>query len=141
MATADLSRLHSRNLDARAVNLYRATRTVDVLAAVEYWGWWLAELESDGADPATAEPSIALAGCHLNDAIEEIERRQRLRSRTGAPPWPDRWRSALPDARIVKDALDIPAYYVLLSPPMWPERRGKGWVVRCDLPSHPGQDA
>ncbi|CAA9547545.1 MAG: hypothetical protein AVDCRST_MAG43-785 [uncultured Thermomicrobiales bacterium] len=123
---------------SQSVNLYRAAPTADVLAAIEYWSWWLAELSTDSTDPDIQASSLAFAQFHLSEAVSELERRKRLRAQPTAPPWPKGWRSALPDAQRVKDHLDLLAYYRLLG--IVPERAGPHWIVPCDLPSHPGPD-
>src|SRR5688500_14578939 len=91
---------------SRSISLYRAEPTAAVLAAIEYWSWWLAELSTDVSDSGLQASSIAFAEFHLSEAVSELERRVRLRTHPAAPPWPSGWRSALPDAQHVKEHLD-----------------------------------
>jgi hypothetical protein len=125
-------------------NLYREERTFSVLRSIEYWRWTLAELATDLAaanddeDQRVLAESVVFATYHLQEAVSELERRQRLRDHPAAPPWPHAWPSVLPDAQLVKDRLDISSYFARMGVEL--RRQGRGWVVRCDLPSHPGHD-
>lgn len=130
--------------DNNRPTLYRPERTYVVLRSLEYWRWTLAEMATDLAaahddeDRRVLSESVAFANYHLQEAVSEIERRQRLRDHPAAPPWPHAWPSALPDAQLVKDRLDLAGYFARLGVEL--RRQGRGWVVRCDLPSHPGRD-
>ncbi len=135
--------MNGQELVPDSISLYRAATTAETLSSLEYWRWWLAELLTDldttnDDDRRVLESSAAFARFHVEEAVREIERRLRLRHHPAAPPWPNGRRSAWPDAQTVKDHIDIPGYFRLLG--VEPIRQGKGYVVPCDLPIHPGKD-
>ena len=120
-------------------NRYRDTATATILEEVEVSLWELEEIEADiEADPTSWEypdQSRAFIVTGLAEAEEELARRERLRHRPGAPPWPERWTDRRAELAAIKDAIDFPRFIEEMGQTRL-ERRGRQLVGRCPLPGH-----
>ena len=117
---------------------HRDAPTSTLLAEVECWRWDLAELDADLADDPQswvhAEESRTFILDRIAAASDELARRDRLRSRPGAPAWPEAWWDRRPDATTIKAALSIEAYLAARGVAL--ERAGDRLKARCPLPGH-----
>lgn len=118
---------------------YRDASTAELLAEAESILWDLTEMDADlAADPASwdyPEESRAYLVAAVEDANAELSRRQRLRFRPGAPPWPRQWpdrRAEVEDIWARLDLADFIATYCLVTF----ERRGGQLWCKCPLPGH-----
>ncbi len=123
-------------------NLYRDCPTGAILDESECWLWELAELDRDlERDPGSwdhAESTRAFVLAHIEDADAELGRRERLRDRRGAPPWPKSWPDRRAELERIKAALDLPRFVEEMFGARL-ERRGDRHVCRCPLPGHDDQ--
>ena len=123
----------------RRRNRYRDTATATILEEVEVSFWDLKEIEADiEADPSSwayPDQSRALIVTGLTEAEEELARRDRLRHRPGAPPWPERWPERREELAAIKDAIDLPRFIEEMGQTRL-ESRGRQLVGRCPLPGH-----
>lgn len=120
-------------------NRYRDTATATILEEVEVSLWDLKELEADiAAAPGSWEypdQSRAFIVTGLAEAEAELARRDRLRHRPGAPPWPDRWPDRREELAAIKAAIDFPRFIEEMGQTRL-ESRGRQLVGRCPLPGH-----
>jgi len=120
-------------------NRYRDTATATLLQEAEAWLWDLAELDADiEADPASwAFPaeSRAFILAAIADADEELDRRERLRQRPGAPAWSHWWPDRRDELATIKAAIDLPRFIEEMCQTRL-VRHGRQLVGRCPLPGH-----
>ena len=124
-------------------NLYRWTPTKELYGLAEAWLWTLAQIDADLADDggswAYADGTRALALLHVEHAEAELAKRERLRDRPGAPPWPTRWRDRRGELARIKEALDLVPFIERMFPGTAFVRRGRQLACRCMLPGHAGE--
>lgn len=120
-------------------NLFADTPTSAILAEAECWLWDLTQFDADiKAAPDSwdfPDQNRAFIEMHIEEAEAELARRERLRHRPGAPPWPDRWPDRRAELERIRDGVDLPALIerwggVTL------QRRGGELVCSCPLPGH-----
>jgi len=123
----------------RSGERYRDISTAALLTEAECCLHDLAELETDlASDPASwdfPDESRAFILAAVEEANAELARRQRVRHRPEAPPWPRQWpdrRAEIDDIRARLDLADFIATYCLVTF----ERRGGQLWCRCPLPGH-----
>jgi hypothetical protein len=102
----------------------------------------LAEIEHALArDPVSWEfpdESKAFVVAKIEQLTEELERREALRSRPEAPPWPTTWRSRRIEAAEIKQRFSVIDYLSSLEIPFI--RLGRSWKASCPLPGHQDDD-
>ena len=117
---------------------YRDYSTASLHGEAEAWVWDLTEIEDDlENDPSSVvnpAETRAYALFRLTEAVEELERRDRLRSRATAPRWPSSWPDHRPKAAAIKEALTVADY--LTRRGVYLERYGDHLKARCMLPGH-----
>ena len=132
---------HPRSAPSKPT-IYRDAPTAAILAEAEAWLWDLAELEADlAADPSSwdfPQQSREFILFHLEQANEELARRERIRHRPEAPSWPARAADRRAELDAIKRRLPLAdfierMYLVRFQP------SGKRLVTNCVLPGH--QDA
>jgi hypothetical protein len=129
--------------EQRGSDCYRDTATASILKEAELWLWDLAEIDADTeADPDSWEfpqqtRDYIIAA--IEDADDELARRERLRSRPGAPAWPRRWPDRREELATIKAAIDLP-HFVEQACKTPLARRGRNLVGRCPLPGHEGDN-
>ncbi len=120
-------------------NQFRDTATATVLQEAECWLWDLAEIDADTeADPSSWEypaQSRAFVIAKLEEANQELARRERLRHRPGAPPWPKRWPDRREELSAIKQAISLPDFIERMGQTRL-ERRGRQLIGNCPLPGH-----
>ncbi|MDP9364972.1 MAG: CHC2 zinc finger domain-containing protein [Chloroflexota bacterium] len=121
-------------------NRFRHTPTAAILAEAELWCWDLAQMNADlERDPlswAFPEETRAFVLAAIEDANEELARREALRDRPEAPGWPARWEDRRAEVERIKAALDLPRFVEEMFPGVVLEKRGKQLACRCVLPGH-----
>lgn len=120
-------------------NRYRDADTAIILEKAEVQLWDLMEMGADmEADPTSwdyPDQSRAFIVTGLAEAEEEMARRERLRHRPGAPPWPERWSDRRDELEAIKAAIDFPRCIEEMGQTRL-EPRGRQLVGRCPLLGH-----
>lgn len=119
----------------RHCNRFRDVATVTILEEAECWLWDLAEIDADPHSWEYPAQSRAFVIAKIEDANQELARRDRLRHRPGAPPWPERWPDRREELTTIKQAIDLPRFIEEMAQVRL-EPRGRNLVGRCPLPGH-----
>ena len=117
---------------------YHGTPTRDVLAALEHYRHLYAGIAADLAAVPDSwdypEQTLDFVRFHIAEATAELERRDRLRGRPEAPPWPTHRSATRIDFEGIKRRLPVTAW--LEGRGIAIEKRGSRWWARCPFPDH-----
>jgi hypothetical protein len=113
------------------VSDYRILDSFTLLAAIETMAWDRADMAANPDEWTRPADSAAFLDVHLEDARDELARRERLRNRPFAPNVPDRDL----DLTDLKARVDLVEYINRYSPVRL-VKRGRQFVGCCPLPGH-----
>lgn len=118
---------------------FRDRRTADLITEAECWLHDLAELETDLADDPESwdypQESRAFMLMAIDDLNAELNRRQRIRQRPEAPPWPARRQNRRAEIDDIRTRLDL-ATLIERQCLVHFKWSGSQLWCRCPLPGH-----
>ncbi len=123
----------------RPDNPYREYATSSLRTNLEGRLWDRAEIEADlEADPdawAYGRANLDFCDVQIDSIVKELDRREQLRHRPGAPPWPTTLRRLGPDKAAIKSAITIESYLDRRGVLLNRFRSGRAACL-CPLPGH-----
>ena len=109
----------------------RDCSTSDLLGQLESLAWDLVQLDADPDGWSFAAETRAYLAHRIERLGNELARRDGLRHRPGAPPWPTTW----PDARAVKQRVRLEDAIARYAPAVF-EPVGAELRTCCPFPDH-----